>query len=548
MSTLQFKVATEASEFEQIHRLNYRTFVQEIPQHTDNQSGMLVDKFHDENVYIICLNQKVLYGMVALRSKRPFSLDSKLEKLDSLIPPHTSACEIRLLAIAQGHRNGKIVRGLFSLIAEYCELHHHDIVLISGTIRQLKLYHHLGFKDFGPLVGNADALYQPMYREVKTFRQFAASTRSLSVIPNPVMRKNNGISFMPGPVKLHPHVRRALQEEPLSHRSLVFMNDFRDTCEFLKSMFNCTELTLLTGSGTLTNDVIATQIATLNAPGLVLVNGEFGKRLTQHADRSSLHYRTITVHDGQAFTTDVIDGTLKQHPEIEWLWCTHCETSTGVLNDLPGINALCQRHSVKLCVDGISSIGTVPVDLSKVWFASGVSGKGLGSIPGIGLIFSNHIPQASPSSGLRYMDIAYYHQQQGIPFTLSSNLFYALTAALHCRNWIHYFDQLKSWSIKIRQYLQGRGLRIIADESVSSPAVFTLQLPPDYPSQYFGDAMVERGIQVSYMSAYLLQNNRVQICLMGNLKDSDITQLLDVLEEVEITVDDPKRISAGAVE
>ena len=30
---LVFKFATEEWEFEQIHRLNYRTFVEEIPQH-----------------------------------------------------------------------------------------------------------------------------------------------------------------------------------------------------------------------------------------------------------------------------------------------------------------------------------------------------------------------------------------------------------------------------------------------------------------------------------------------------------------------------------
>ena len=35
-SLLVFKVATDDWEFEQIHRLNYRTFVEEIPQHPAN--------------------------------------------------------------------------------------------------------------------------------------------------------------------------------------------------------------------------------------------------------------------------------------------------------------------------------------------------------------------------------------------------------------------------------------------------------------------------------------------------------------------------------
>jgi len=49
-----FKIAAEDWEFEKIHKLNYQTFVKEIPQHEDDASQMLVDKYHDENVYIIC--------------------------------------------------------------------------------------------------------------------------------------------------------------------------------------------------------------------------------------------------------------------------------------------------------------------------------------------------------------------------------------------------------------------------------------------------------------------------------------------------------------
>ena len=50
---VQCKVATEAWEFEQIHRLNYQTFVEEIPQHPPNPEKKLVDKFHQENTYLI---------------------------------------------------------------------------------------------------------------------------------------------------------------------------------------------------------------------------------------------------------------------------------------------------------------------------------------------------------------------------------------------------------------------------------------------------------------------------------------------------------------
>ena len=40
---LVFKFATEDWEFEQIHRLNYKTFVEEIPQHEASPAHRLVD-------------------------------------------------------------------------------------------------------------------------------------------------------------------------------------------------------------------------------------------------------------------------------------------------------------------------------------------------------------------------------------------------------------------------------------------------------------------------------------------------------------------------
>jgi N-acyl-L-homoserine lactone synthetase len=84
-------------EFDQIHRLNYRTFVEEIPpQHPSNPEKLLIDKFHDENTYFICLDGTRLVGMVAVRGKRPFSLDEKVADLDAHLPTAASVCEIHL--------------------------------------------------------------------------------------------------------------------------------------------------------------------------------------------------------------------------------------------------------------------------------------------------------------------------------------------------------------------------------------------------------------------------------------------------------------------
>ena len=145
--------------------------MEEIPQHEANPDALLVDKFHHENTYFICARGGQLIGMVAARDQRPFSLDQKLESLDSYLPPKKSICEIRLLSIEKEHRDGRIIQGLLTMLARHCMDRGYDIAIISGTVRQERFYRRLGFVPFGPRVGTAEALYQPMYRELATLQE-----------------------------------------------------------------------------------------------------------------------------------------------------------------------------------------------------------------------------------------------------------------------------------------------------------------------------------------------------------------------------------------
>ncbi len=165
----KFKIAENEREFSLIHRLNYKTFVEEIPQHSNNESGYLVDKFHDQNTYIICLDGNKLVGMVAVRGKRPFSLDFKIPDLNFYLPVDANICEIRLLTIEKEYRSGLIFYGIAKKLVNYCKENKYNYAIISGTTRQLKLYKHLGFAPFYHIVGKEGAFYQPMYINVEMF-------------------------------------------------------------------------------------------------------------------------------------------------------------------------------------------------------------------------------------------------------------------------------------------------------------------------------------------------------------------------------------------
>jgi N-acyl-L-homoserine lactone synthetase len=172
---LVFRVAHGERELEQLHDLHYRAFVEEIPQHPPNASRLHVDRFHDENAYIVALDDDRVVGSLAIRTRRPFSLDGKLPDLDAHLPPHRRVCELRLLNVVPERRRGAVLPGLIAALAAYAETVDLDAAVISATTRQLRLYRHLGFTPFGPLVGTTEAPFQPMYITMETFRERAAA-------------------------------------------------------------------------------------------------------------------------------------------------------------------------------------------------------------------------------------------------------------------------------------------------------------------------------------------------------------------------------------
>ena len=91
-----------------------------------------------------------------------------------------------------------------------------------------------------------------------------------------------------------------------------------------------------------------------------------------------LAFETLEVEWGRVIDRGMIEAALARDGATDWLWAVHCETSTGVLNDLGTIKEICAVRDIRLSMDCISSIGTVPVDLRGVHLASCVSGKGLG--------------------------------------------------------------------------------------------------------------------------------------------------------------------------
>lgn len=521
---VEFRIASEPSEFEQIFRLAYDTFVEEIPQHPPGPDRRHVDRFHDENTYLIALSEGVVVGMLAIRGTRPFSLDEKLGSVDPYLPAGRRVCELRLLAVRPSHRRGVVFRGLVDLLMTYGRAQGYDLAIISGTLRQTKLYRHLGFEPFGPLVGTAEAPFQPMFITIERFEQTVPALAGPHADP---------VSFLPGPVPLAADVRAAFERTPISHRSASFRELFDRTTSALSRLAGAPRVQVLVGSGTLANDVVAAQISLLEAPGVVVSNGEFGDRLVDHARRHRLAHEAVQFEWGAAIDTARVEEAIARS-DARWLWAVLSETSTGMLNDLGWFKAVAARHGLALCLDIMSAIGAVPMDLAGVRFASGASGKALASLPGLAMVFYQDEVAPAPERLPRYLDLGYYAAKGGVPFTHSSNLIAALEAALARYDSSRPFDELRHRSTWLRARLREIGLPVLVPDDQATPAVVTIPLPADQPSTAVGDSLRQQGLVIAYESEYLVQRNWLQIGLMGTCAQADLERLLGAMRALNL--------------
>ncbi len=526
-----FKIATSADEFEQIHRLNYQTFVGEIPKHAPKPEGRLVDKFHAENTYLIGVRGGNVIAMLAVRRRRPFSLDSKLPDLDRWLPAGRHPAELRLFAVLPAHRNGPVAAQLLHFTVRHCLDRGDDMAVISGAVRRMSLYRALGFESFGPRVGTAEAPYQPMTLTLENFIRVAEARRGLQGATD-ATPPAKPLNLLPGPVAVTAAVQAAFARPTVSHRTPEFVDKVSALRRRLAALVGMADAQILVGSGTLANDVVAAQLGAFGRAGVVVSAGEFGERLADHARRAGLEFHWARLPWGAVPSPADFADALGRVKSPAWLWMVHHETSTGVLQDLAPIKSLVAQHHCRLCLDCISSIGAVPVDLTGVHLATASSGKALAGLPGLGLVFHQEPPAQRPDLP-RYLDLGFWAASDGVPFTHSSNLVSALDVALaeverlpagRCGD-----GRLAAW---LRGELRAAGFTLKADEPNASPIIVTVVLPPTVRAVEVGTALEQRGFLASHRSGYLAARNWIQFSLMTNPPREALAEMISHLRDL----------------
>ncbi len=244
---------------------------------------------------------------------------------------------------------------------------------------------------------------------------------------------------IPGPTPVPPEVTRAMTHAMIGHRSSDFSALLADVEQRLRPLFGTAgDVAILAGTGTAGLEAAVQNMIRVGEQMLAVSNGNFGDRFADIASRTGARVEVLRYEWGQATDPEDIDRLLTEHPAIKTVLLTHCETSTGVLNDLASIARVVRTHDGHLIVDAVSSFLGAPILMDEWGIDVVVTGsqKALGLPPGITLVACG--PRAwerieRPGVGTLYFDLARYRKSLAddtTPWTPPVSLVFGLQASL----------------------------------------------------------------------------------------------------------------------
>ncbi len=346
--------------------------------------------------------------------------------------------------------------------------------------------------------------------------------------------------MIPGPVKLHERILRAMARPMIGHRTKEFSEILEFCTEMLKKLFGTKhDVFIISGSGTAG---LESAIACFSKVKRVtcIDNGKFGDRLGRIAERYT-DVDVVRFEWGKSIDLDEVERSLAEGSEA--LAFVHNETSTGILNPAKEISKIAKKYDALVIMDAITSVGGDYVDMDgwKVDVAVVGSQKCLGAPPGLCAVAVNE--RAWDFYNERcpfYLDLKAYKKKLSefqTPYTPAVSLFFALEEALKIIDEEGIENRIKrhrELSAFIRRWVIESGLELfpeLNEISQYSNTVTAIRMPKGITDKELRGEMKRFGILISGGQEHL-KGKIFRIGTMGNVTFRDVVTTLSCLERI----------------
>jgi aspartate aminotransferase-like enzyme len=242
---------------------------------------------------------------------------------------------------------------------------------------------------------------------------------------------------------------------------------------------------------------------------------------------------------------DLVHASLGRFPNVKAVSITHCDTSTGVLNDVAAVCDVARRHGVLAMVDGVSSVGGVPFhfDAWQADVAVTATQKCLMCSPGLSFVALSDRAWNSYERATvvrNYWDFGAVREtvdadDPETPGTAPVHLVLQVRAALDLmleEGLDNVFARHEAMTRRVRDWAESQGLLLQCSQLREfSPTLTGIATPSGVDPQEIRQKMRDRGILIARgIGPY--RDSAVRIGHMGDIRLSDVERTLDALGDV----------------
>lgn len=353
------------------------------------------------------------------------------------------------------------------------------------------------------------------------------------------------ILLNPGPVTLSARVRRALTAEDLCHREPEFTELQTALRSRLLGVYGLDAATwtpvILGGSGTLAVEAMLASLVPSSGRLLVLENGVYGERMSEIARRHGIASTPLRFDAGAEIQRDAVRRALASGAGFTHVAVVHHETTTGRLNELAALGALCREGGAALLVDAVSSFGAEQLDPDGWGIAAcaATAHKCLHGALGISFVIVRRdaLERGADPPRTLYLDLETWTREQergSTPFTPIVPAFQALREALdelaEAGGWRARGERYRALAERVRAGLLRLGITPWLAPEASSAVLRSYRLPERITYESLHAELKKRGF-VIYSGQGPLREQMFRISTMGEITDRDIDRLLAAFGE-----------------
>ena len=277
----------------------------------------------------------------------------------------------------------------------------------------------------------------------------------------------------PGPTQVRENIRLARARECTNpDLDENFAEFYKETCQQISRLLHTENETLILGGEGILG--LEAACASLTEPGdrvLVLDNGIFGKGFADFVSMYGGKPELYTVDDKNPIDPHALEEFLKDSHDYKYATLVHCDTPSGMLNDVHRLCPVLKRYGILTVVDAVSSMfgEELDVDRAGIDVVCGGSQKAVSAPPG--LTFVTVSEKAKKAMAERTTKIASfyanlkvfegYYEAKWFPYTMPISDIYGLRQAIdnieHDKNML---DRHAKIGNACRQALKEAGLKL----------------------------------------------------------------------------------------